>query len=259
MQIRDQAVAVRPRRAATRCAHGDRPGLRPGGRRRSRPRARRPAGSRRRRHGRPDRGPGRLAHHLAGGEAQRGRPANGGVPVDVGRRQRLLQPLDPEPLERPRAGDGGGDIPARVRSPGMRQPWFASTMIAIPSPTAARTASTSSTSRRQSSSWKRSLTARMPASRSARHRRARSSGGTARHSTRMPAATRCGHPGAATGAAPASGRRGPTRPPRASTRGRRGSRRSRTPRARPRCGTGRRPRAAPSRAASGSASPLAKP
>ena len=133
-----------------------------------------------------------------------------------------------------------------VRSPAMRQPWFASTISSMESPTASRTASTTARSARQSGSWKRSLTARTPASRSATDA-LRPLGGL--------------HPLAARGVgeqalrAPAEQppqrlaqqprRPGPRPPPRRSTGARRGSRPSRTARAPPPCGAGRgRPAAA---------------
>jgi hypothetical protein len=55
---------------------------------------------------------------------------------------------------------------------------LASTITSTSRPTASRTCSTTSTSRRQSAWWKRSLTARTPLSRSAATRRARSSPAT---------------------------------------------------------------------------------
>ena len=55
----------------------------------------------------------------------------GRVPLDIATRQRLLQPMDVERLQRARNAVAVGTSHAGVRSPGIRQPWFASTMIAI--------------------------------------------------------------------------------------------------------------------------------
>ena len=86
------------------------------------------------------------------------------VPVVIVGAERLLEPVDAELLERPRALRRGRARSQRgSRSPGMRQPWFASTMISSPSPTASRTASTTARSSRQSCAWKRIFTARTPA------------------------------------------------------------------------------------------------
>ena len=122
---------------------------------------------------------GQAPDHLARGEPQRGRRPQPRVALDVADRQRLLEPVHAERLERPRrTAIAAGTSHGRARSPGIRQPWLASTMISIEPPTASRTASTTATSSRQSAWWKRSFTARTPAARSARTRRARSSGAT---------------------------------------------------------------------------------
>ena len=51
-----------------------------------------------------------------------------------------------------------------VTSPGIRHPWFASTMISRSAPTASRTASITGRSTRQSCEWSRSFKAPTPAS-----------------------------------------------------------------------------------------------
>ena len=57
----------------------------------------------------------RRAHHLAGREAKaRCSAAQRAVALDVVGAQRLLEPVDAERLERPRALRRGGDVPARL-------------------------------------------------------------------------------------------------------------------------------------------------
>ena len=82
-----------------------------------------------------------------------------------------------------------------ARSPGMRHPWFASTMISRSKPTASRTASITGRSTRQSVEWRRSLTARTPcvAQRQAARERARRRT-RARRSTRRRGGDRCRPP-----------------------------------------------------------------
>ena len=118
------------------------------------------------------------AHHLARREPQRRAGAQPRVALDVVRRERLLEPVDAERLERAGALIAVATSQRGLRSPAMRQPWLASTISSSSDPTASRTASTTATSSRQSEWWKRSLTARTPASRRAVTRRARSSGAT---------------------------------------------------------------------------------
>ena len=145
------------------------------------------------------------SHHLAGRDAQGCAPAEQRVAVEVVGRQRLLEPVDAERARaRVRTRPQPGESQRGVRSPAIRQPWFASTMISSEEPTARRTSSTTSTSSRQRSARNRSLTARTPRFRSSRTRRARSSAATSspddayasRRSARPPSRRQSGSPSA---------------------------------------------------------------
>ena len=132
-------------------------------------------------------------------------------------RQRLLEPVHAEPLQLGRELRAPSPRPsAASRSPGIRQPWFASTISSRSDPTASRTASTTARSRRQSLVVEAELHRPDAARRAARRSAARAPPARrARRSTRRRAVVSSGRRGAARAACRARGRRGPRRRPRA--------------------------------------------
>ena len=181
VQVREQPVAVRPRVRAPRAPERRRRAPR------SAPRAADAAGRARRRAGRRRRRRGSTRSRASAVERTISPAA---MRIARAARQRARSPRRRRSAAAPRASTRRGARarartrrPSRasqrgVRSPGMRQPWFASTMTSSSGTALAHRLRSRGGRRASRCEWRRSFTARTPASRSATQRRTRSSAST---------------------------------------------------------------------------------